>query len=36
MRYERLHTARSYLDAWQQERFVQELDGQLTGIAATL
>jgi hypothetical protein len=22
MRYERLHAARSYLDAWQQERFV--------------
>ena len=36
MRYERLHAARAYLDAWQQERFVQELDSQLTAVAATL
>lgn len=36
MRYERLHTARSYLDAWQQERFVQELDEQLAAVATTL
>jgi hypothetical protein len=36
MRYERLHAARSYLDAWQQERFVRELDEQLTAVAATL
>jgi hypothetical protein len=36
MRYERLHGARSYLDAWRHERFVQELDEQLTGIATTL
>jgi hypothetical protein len=36
MRYERLHTARSYLDAWQHERFVQELDEQLTAVATTL
>lgn len=36
MRYERMHAARSYLDAWQQERFVHELDEQLTAVAATL
>jgi ATP/maltotriose-dependent transcriptional regulator MalT len=36
MRYERLHAARAYLDAWQHERFVQELDEQLTGVAPTL
>jgi hypothetical protein len=36
MRYERLHAARAYLDAWQQERFVRDLDGQFTAVAATL
>jgi hypothetical protein len=36
MRYERLHAARSYLDAWQQERFVQELEERLAAVAATL
>jgi hypothetical protein len=36
MRYERLHTARSYLDAWRWERFVHDLDEQLTAVAATL
>jgi hypothetical protein len=36
MRYERLHAARAYLDAWQQERFVQELDEQLAAVATTL
>lgn len=36
MRYERLHAARAYLDGWQQERFVQELDEQFTAVAATL
>jgi hypothetical protein len=36
MRYERLHAARTYLDAWQQERYVQELDEQLAAVAATL
>lgn len=36
MRYERLHAARAYLDAWQHERFVQELDEQLAAIAAAL
>jgi hypothetical protein len=36
MRYERLHAARSYLDAWQQERFMRDLDEQLTAVAAAL
>jgi ATP/maltotriose-dependent transcriptional regulator MalT len=36
MRYERLLTARSYLDPWQHERFMQELDEQLTAVTATL
>ena len=36
MRYERLHAARAYLDAWQQERFVQELDEQFTAVVVTL
>lgn len=36
MRYERLYAARSYLDAWQHERFVRALDEQLTAVAPTL
>jgi hypothetical protein len=36
MRYERLHAARAYLDFWQQERFVRDLDEQFTAVAATL
>jgi ATP/maltotriose-dependent transcriptional regulator MalT len=36
MRYERVHAARSYLDAWQHEQFVQELDEQLSAVTAVL
>lgn len=36
MRFERLSAARSYLDIWGRERFVQELDEQLTAVAARL